>query len=330
MKSIKSLLSVLVFGAGSIFGSAQAQTNVMKLATATVNDAQHDWMKNFAARIEKGSAGKIKPEIYPASQLGSNQRMIEGVQFGSIQGYVGPAEFLTALDPRFQVLGAPGLFRDLTHAHKSTYASAFQEKFSELGAARNGKVVASFPTGAYVFTFTKPVSNLAEMAGKKTRVLPSTMQMEQVRALGATPVPMPLGEVLPALQQGALDGAMSTLDVFVPLRYYDTAKYLVDTEQAVLTSVVVLSRKWFSALSPDLQKLVMDSAQKATDEVAKATSKVDDQRKQAWVKAGGVVVKLSDTDRAELTKRMKAVSERVTSKNEGDKALFEVLKKAAE
>ena len=80
---------------------ALAQTPiVMKLSTATINDTQHEWLKRFAALVEKDSGGKIKAEIYPASQLGSIPRQIEGVQFGSIQGWMGPPEFLVGVDLR--------------------------------------------------------------------------------------------------------------------------------------------------------------------------------------------------------------------------------------
>ena len=64
--------------------STQAQT-VMKLASATINDVQHEWQKVFAAELEKRAAGKVKTEIYPASQLGAIPRMVEGVLLGTIE-----------------------------------------------------------------------------------------------------------------------------------------------------------------------------------------------------------------------------------------------------
>jgi TRAP-type C4-dicarboxylate transport system substrate-binding protein len=77
---------------------AQAgKTYVMKLSTATINDTQHEWLRRFAAAVEKNSGGRIKGEIYPASQLGSIPRQIEGVQFGSIQAWIGPPEFLVGV-----------------------------------------------------------------------------------------------------------------------------------------------------------------------------------------------------------------------------------------
>lgn len=64
---------------------AQPATTVVKLSVATLNDANHEWMKRFAALIDKNSGGLMKAEIYPASQLGSIPRQIEGAQLGSIQ-----------------------------------------------------------------------------------------------------------------------------------------------------------------------------------------------------------------------------------------------------
>jgi TRAP-type C4-dicarboxylate transport system substrate-binding protein len=69
---------------GGLAPSAHAETApiVMKLSTATINDTQHEWLKRFAAAVEQDSGGRIKGEIYPASQLGSIPRQIEGTQFG--------------------------------------------------------------------------------------------------------------------------------------------------------------------------------------------------------------------------------------------------------
>lgn len=308
---------------------AQAASIVMKLASATVNDAQHDWMKQFAAILEKESKGEIKVDLFPASQLGSSQRMIEGVQFGSIQGYICPADFLTNLDSRFQMVGAPGLFKDLVHANRVLQSPDVWSAFSGFGSTKGIQVVGAFPTGAHVFAYTSKIETLKDLQGKKTRIAPSPLQMEQIRALGATPVPMTLGEVLPALQQGAIDGAMTTLDVLVPLRFYDTAKYLVDTEHAVLSSVVILNRKWVASLAPELQKLVLESARKTAAEAAKLNENVDLYRKAAWQKAGGTVVALSPEDTSQLLAKVRGVASQVAARKPDDKRFYEELLKTS-
>ena len=114
MASAASAFVLLALTAG-VTQAADDKTYVMKLGTATINDAQHEWCKRFVTMVEKDSGGRIKGEIYPASQLGPIPRQIEGVQFGAIQGYVGPPEFLVGVDDRYQVLSAPGLVTDMEH-----------------------------------------------------------------------------------------------------------------------------------------------------------------------------------------------------------------------
>src|SRR6202046_350842 len=91
------------------FGAAQAQdkTYVMKVTLPTINDAPHQFAKDFAALVEKDSGGRIKGEVYPASQLGSVPRQIEGTQFGAIQMAVIPSEFWVGVDQRFEITAAP-------------------------------------------------------------------------------------------------------------------------------------------------------------------------------------------------------------------------------
>src|SRR5919198_1211377 len=132
-----TLGAVLAAGAMACLGSAaHAQADkvyVMKLSTATINDTQHEWFKRFAALVEKQSGGKIKPEIYPASQLGSIPRQIEGVQFGSIQAWMGPPEFLVGVDERFEVPSAPGLFSSVDQVMKVVQDPAVQKQLYSWG-----------------------------------------------------------------------------------------------------------------------------------------------------------------------------------------------------
>ena len=94
---------------------AQDKTYAMKISLAALNDPLHQFAKDFAALLEKDSGGRIKTEIYPASQLGSIPRQIEGTQFGAIQCVITPPEFYSGIDERFEVMAAPGLVDSLAH-----------------------------------------------------------------------------------------------------------------------------------------------------------------------------------------------------------------------
>jgi TRAP-type transport system periplasmic protein len=113
---------------------AQSAPIVMKLATPTLNDGQHEWIKRYAAAIEKRTGGRIKSELYPASQLGSIPRMIEDTQLGSIQIFTAPPEFFVGVDQRFELLSAAGLAENEQHAIKIISDPEFSKAFLAVGA----------------------------------------------------------------------------------------------------------------------------------------------------------------------------------------------------
>lgn len=315
--------------AGTLATSAAAQPNVMKLSTATINDVQHEWMKRFAADVEKASNGRIKPEIYPASQLGAIPRQIEGTQFGSIQAWIGPPEFLTGVDSRYEVLSAPGLFKDSAHAGRTLRDPEFLAAFLALGANRGLKGVSVFLYGPLMFAARTPIRKLADFEGLKIRVLAGGMQMNQMRRLKGTPVPMSLGEVLPAVRQGALDGSMSAQPVFTAFRYWDASKYIYESNHAIVSSIAVVSKSWFDKLPSDLQKMVTDAAQKATKDNEQWTIEFLGKTRETWLKAGGEIAVPTQAERAQLMKLMLPIGVEVSAGKPEEKAMYELLQRAA-
>ena len=314
----------------STVAAADAGPIVMKLGTGTLNDSQHEWMKIFAAIVDKDSGGRIKVEIYPASQLGTSPRMIEQTQLNSIQGVVGPPEFLTGVDARYQILSAPGLFKDLAHVNRTLQDPDFNRAFLGLGANKGLKGIGLFISGPTVFVIRKPISKLADFAGLKLRVLAAPMQLDQVRSMQATPVPMPLGEVMPALQQGTIDGVMSCIPVLVALKYSDAAKYLVETNHGLIASLSVISKTWFDNLPADLQDVVVKAGQKASQDVYQFSVDDVNNGREKWKKAGGEVIELSSAEHDQLMKQLVSVGENVTAKSAPERVMFDLLRAAAE
>jgi TRAP-type transport system periplasmic protein len=302
---------------------------VMKLATATLNDAQHEWLKRFAVAIEKNTNGRLKGEVFPASQLGAIPRMIEGTQLGSIQIWVGPPEFLVGVDPRFELLSVPGLFKDDQHSLKTVADPDFSKAFLALGANKGLIGASLFWTGPYAFAMRAPMRALADLKGKKIRVLASPFQMEQMTRLGATGVPLTLADVLPALQQGALDGALGALPVFSALQYQGSAKYMTETSHAYIFSTAVVSKRWFDGLPTDLQSAVMTTARQVRDEVIPWGLDFLVAQRKAWVEKGGEVIHLSDADHAELMAKMRPVGDDIVKSKPELKPLWDSLLAAA-
>jgi len=321
-----ALRAAAAAGALAVAFAALAQAPaVMKIGTATLNDAQHEWMKIFVAHVEKDSGGRIKGELYPASQLGPIPRMVENVQFGAIQGFVGPPEFMAGVDPRFQLLAAPGLFKDMAHAQRTLTDPEFRKAFLALGANKGLKGVGTMMSGPATFVMRTKAARLADLEGKRIRVFASPMQQEQIRRLKATPVPMSLGEVLPALQQGAIDGTVASVPVVSAFHYYDAAKYVLETDHAIVAGVAVLSKLWYDKLSPELQKIVADAGNRASVEVFPWSVDFWKKQREVWTKNGGELAQLSDAEREQLTRLLQPIGAEITAKNPEEKRLYDLL-----
>ena len=323
------LLAVQLAAVAPSFAGAQSPI-VMKFGTSTLNDSIHEWAKIFAAHVEKDSAGRIKVEIYPGNQLGTSPRMIEQTQLGSIQGVAGAPEFLSGVNPAFQVLGAPGLFKDFAHTNRVLQDPEFNKAYLELGANKGLKGIGLMISGPTLFVSRKPISKLSDFKDLKIRVLAGRLQLAQVRKLGGAPIPMPLGDVLPALQQGALDSVMSCIPVFVALRYHDVAKYIVETNHGLIAGAAMISRGWFDKLSPELQDVIIKAGQKASNDVYQFSVDDVNRGRDAWIKAGGTVTTLDPSEQAKLMVDMTEVGAKETQETPQEKAMYELLKKVAE
>ena len=174
-------IAAVCIGASGLFEPAFAQTT-MKLATATVNDVQVEAIKYFGAKVEARSKGRIKAEYYPGAQLGSNPRMIEGLQFGTIEVYVGPPAYLVGVDLRFQVMDAPGIFDDMEHFYRISQDKPFRDAFLALGEPKGVKGVSLFVYSPTSFATRQPIRMLADFQGKKLRVLAAKLEREVGRS----------------------------------------------------------------------------------------------------------------------------------------------------
>ncbi len=295
--------------AAVIFASAAHADDAitMKLSTATVNDHQFEWMKRFAAAVEKDTGGRIKGELYPASQLGSIPRQIEGTQFGSIQGWVGPPEFLVGVDERYETLSAPGLFASREQDFRTINDPQVRDLMLGLGANKGLLGVGIFPVGPSSIIMRKPVRRLAEFKGAKIRVLASPFQLELIKRMDGSPVAMSLGDVLPAMQQGTIDGALATMTIYNTMHYLDAAKYITETDQPWINTIAVLSKKWVDGLPDDLRKIVRNDATAVTAQMAPFTTDFFAAQRKAWTDSGGELISLPAAEQASIMEKIASI-----------------------
>ena len=317
---------VLANGLALEVAPAQDKTYVMKISLPTINDTPHLFAKNFAAAIERDSGGRIKPEIYPASQLGSIPRSIEGTQFGAIQATTVPPEFFVGVDERFGVLAAPGLVDSMEHGQRIAADPAVLKLMLGLGANKGLHGVGLYPVEPASVISKTPIRHLADLKGKKIRVFASPFQTVAFDRLGVTPVAMTLGDVLPAIQQGAIDGSLSGMGVFVNMHFYDAAKYITETNQPTIFIILEVSKKWYDALPKDLQEIIDREGLAQSLAINESAGKMYDDQRKAWVTNGGELIKLPGDEQATMLGLLASVGEDVSkSKPALHEAYSEVL-----
>jgi TRAP-type transport system periplasmic protein len=330
MKLLRRQFLSLAAGALTL-GVARAEDKnfVMKISGPTINDAPHLFMKNVAAAVERDSRGRIKAEIYPASQLGSIPRQIEGAQFGAIQAVNIPPEFFVGVDERFEVMAAPGLVDSMEHGQRLAADPAVLKLILGLGADKGLHGVGLYVAQPSCIISKTPIRHLADFKGKKIRVFASQFQTVAFDRLGATPVAMTLGDVLPALQQGAIDGAVAGIGVFVNMHFHDAAKYVVETNQPAIFIVLEISKKWYDSLPKDLQDVIdRDGRSESLAINAPALKMYNDQRK-AWMANGGELISLPHDEQLEMMKMLSSVGQDVSKSKPELHDAYEIVAAAA-
>jgi TRAP-type C4-dicarboxylate transport system substrate-binding protein len=309
---------------------AQDKTYTMKITLPTLNDPSFFFAKNYAAALEKDSGGRIKTEIYPNSQLGSIPRQIEGTQFGAIQCAVIPPEFFVGVDERFEVMAAPGLVNSMAQGQKVAADPAVKKLMLSLGADKGLHGVALFMNAPQAVVSKTPIRHLADFKGKKLRVLASPFQMVPFGKLGTTPVAMTLGDVVPAIQQGAIDGAVGGIVVFTPLHFRDAAQYVTETGQPAVYVIAEISKSWYDSLPPDLQKIIDDDASAQQAAIAPVATDIVEKARKGWTDVGGELISLPPSEQAEMMKTFaSAVGEVTGPKPKLDEA-YKIVSEAAQ
>lgn len=316
-------------GMSSATLAADDRPYVMKIALATVDDPLHEFAKNYAAAVERDSNGRIKVEIYPSSQLGSTQRQAEGVQFGEIQCLVVPPEFLTGIDERFEVLAAPGLVKSMADGQRLAADPAVLQLMLGLGADKGLHGGALFMVAQSAIVATTPIRRLADLKGKKIRVFASQFQTEAMQRLGATPKPMTLGDVLPALHDNAIDGAVSSVAVFTTMHYWDAAKYVTETGQPAIFGIAEFSKKWYDSLPSELQQIVERDAASQAAAIDPWMIDFNAKARKVWTDHGDELISLSLGDQSAMLNKLASVGEDVSKGNPRLSAAYQIVTEAA-
>jgi len=326
-------LTFTAMAAGLVLGLSPtvglAKTYIMKTGFATIHDSQHksaQWMKK---ELAKTTGGQIEVKIFPLSQLGKIPRQIEGIQLGTQEAFITPPGFFVGINAAFQVPDAPALFDDMLHQSRALNHPTVRNKF--LNLANHAGVVGNYIwcAGDTSFATSKPFKTLADLRGRKIRVLASKIEVALMKEFGAAGIPMPFTEVLPAIQRRVVDGVRSGIIVMGPMKFYTAAKHLTLTGQGYIPSAMWLSKVWLNKLPADIQKAIFAAGKKVTPMVAQWGHDLTKHWEKKWSELGGVVHQLSAADKKEFADRVRPLGDKMLGTNPKTAEMYKLLKAAA-
>lgn len=315
------LLSLMLCG---IAEPAAAET-VMKLASATINDVQHEWQKVFARELAARVGDEVKVEIYPASQLGAIPRMVEGVLLGTIESFITPTAFLTNVDRRFEVFDVPGLFASPDEVRGVIHEPGYRDHLETMFLDRGLRVIGAIYNSPTIVLTRSPAPTLEALRGLKIRTFASPLQMKPMEAIGAIPVPLALSEVIPQLQSGGLDGMLAGMPILTAFKYFDIARTVTDLNFAQIVSVDVVNESWFQSQPEPVREAIRAAGRAAEAEVfAWGVANVE-RANSVWLENQGQILRLPDDEQARMMTEFEAIGTAIVSEDPAVKAEYERL-----
>ncbi|HZK86292.1 MAG TPA: TRAP transporter substrate-binding protein [Desulfosporosinus sp.] len=243
-----------------------------------IDGLQNVYTQKFADLVAKKTSDQVQIQILPASQLGSQREIIEGVKIGTIDMALADHAYLSNLVPEYGLLDLPFIFRDYDHLGKvldGPIVKKMGEKLIQTQGIRPFDWM--FVGFRYVITTKKPIKSISDFNGLKLRAPEAPVYINTIKALGARPTPIPWGEVYTSLQTNVVEGMESAPESIYSMKFYEVAKYLTKTDHIQVSIVPVINEKIWQGLKPEYQKAIQESITELIPAERKEAIKVADE-----------------------------------------------------
>lgn len=303
-KTKLSGLKVLVLTMGIAGMSvASAAGFTMKIAHSANPGESRDLGAHRVADMLNGkNSCDLKVQVYPSSQLGGSNDMIQLLQLGSVEATLLPASFLVGFQPLLGIMDLPYYLPDdpqkLLKVHKS-------QAMKDLLATTTNKGIVSlniWHTGYKEWTGPHPMITPADYKGLTARVMPSQVLVEQNRLLGLQNVSMNFGETYSALQNGAIQAQDNPITLIHSMKFYEVQKYMTMTNHGTLDQVFMISKKWWDQLPAGCQTEIRQAADTGSRVSFEETEKGNAAALKAFETNGMKVVTMTADQKAVLAK----------------------------
>jgi TRAP-type C4-dicarboxylate transport system substrate-binding protein len=327
------------FATGSVLAGAMAGT--MLLATAAqadtwkyafeeaLTEVQGVYAQKFKEVIEANSDHEV--QLFPFGTLGESADIMEQAQAGILQFVDQSPGFTGSLIPEAQVFFVPYLL-PTDQAHLARFykeSEAINEDFKELYAEQGLELLKMFPEGEVAMTTKEPVKSCEDLDEVKFRVMTNPLLVESYKAFGATPTPLPWGEVYGALQTNIIQGQENPTFFLYSTKIYEVTDHITYAGHNNFTTAVMANKDFYDGLPEKEQKLIQKASRVAYDHIVEYQKGLAEQElnKIKEAKPEMTVTVLSEEQRQCFKEAAKEVEEKfIQMTGDSGKEILEQMK----
>ncbi len=256
----------------------------------------HTGMELAARRLAETTDGRLRMEVYPSSQLGTERDMHVALRTGAVDMLLASAGGASVHLREIAVLDAPYLFRDEDHWRKVVYGDIGKRWEQQVVAASGAHIVGWFPRGKrHVISRVRAYNTIGEIRGQKIRVADLPLYPTVFRAFGAVPTPIAFAEMYSALESGIVDGADAPLDSIPAMRLNEVARFLtlIEWSNAAPGPVLMSAAAWARVPAGDRERFAA-AIREGTEFIAQAFVDQEEQLKRDLARQGMTIVTPTD------------------------------------
>ncbi|MBX3605630.1 MAG: sialic acid TRAP transporter substrate-binding protein SiaP [Piscinibacter sp.] len=275
--ALKTLVAAAVL---ALAGPALAQTKLKFAHVYETSEAYHKWALWAADEIKKRTEGRYEMQVFPASQLGKETDINQGLTLGTVDViYTGQA-FAARTYPPLAIGGAPFMFRDFDHWKKYSSSPLLSELMEAYYKKGGNKPLAVTYYGVRHTTANKPIVKPEDMVGLKLRVPDAPLYAAYPKVLGANATPIAFAEVYLALQNKTVDAQENPLPTIEAKKFYEVQSHINLTGHITEMLLTIVSGQTWAKLSDADKKafeaIFREAAAKCTDDIAAAEQRLAD------------------------------------------------------
>jgi len=279
-----SLCAGLAAAAMSLSAPAAAQTTLKWAHVYETSEPYHANALWAAEEIAKRTEGRYKIEVFPASQLGNENQINEGLGLGTVDIIYTGVAFAGSIYGPIAISNAPYVLRDFDHWKAYRDSQLFQDLAKGYDDKTGHQVLALTYYGQRHVTANKEIKKPEDMKGMKLRVPPAPLFKMFTKSVGANATPIAFAEVYLALQQGTVDGQENPLPTIMAKKFYEVQSHIMLTGHITESLLTIVGGHVWSEMSPEDQKIFSDvmkeAAARSTDAIRASEQKLAEELKK--------------------------------------------------